>query len=111
MLMDVYYEFYSESCGNDAVSRGPKTTPYMVLIRDHKTRESFRTFLKGKGFRCVDWNPDYPGVLVNMELRRFGLIYRACKHSCVDDRNYTLDEFMQEIFMPWQKNQAQSQSV
>lgn len=107
MLMDVYYEHYSESCGNENVSRGSKIIPYMVLICDYKTREEFRTFLKSKGFRCVDWNHDYPGVLVNMELRRFGLIYRACRHSCVDDRNYTLDEFMQEVFVPWENKQIQ----
>ena len=81
-LMDVYYEHY------------------------WKEREEFRRFLEQKGFRCVDWNQDYPGVLVNLHMRRFALIYRACKHLCVGDRNYTREEFLEKVFRPWEEETA-----
>ena len=65
----------------------------------------------GKGFSCVAWNSDYPGVLVNMELRRFALIEKACKHSCVEDRNFALEEFMDEVFSPWEAGQTDVRNV
>lgn len=105
MLMEVYYEHYRENCKARYWELETKSIPYMVLIRDVRERNEFKDFLKSRGFLCVAWNNDYPGVLVNMELRRFGLIERACKHSCVDDRNYTLEEFMDEVFSPWEAEQ------
>lgn len=106
MLEEVYYEHYMED-GNDRYwERDKKSMPYMVLIRDREEREAFRAFLKSEGLRCVAWNHDYPGVLVNMELRRFGLIHFACKHSCVGDRNYTREEFMKEVHEPSKKQQT-----
>ncbi len=96
MLMEVYYEHYRENC-KGAYWEERKSLPYMVLECDKAKREEFKEILKRKGFRCVAWNDSYPGVLVNVELKRFGMINRACKHSCVDDRNYSIDEFMVKI--------------
>lgn len=102
MLMEVYYEHYAENCHLKYWELEPKLIPYMVLIKDIGERNSFKDFLKEKGFTCVGWNNAYPGVLVNMELRRFAQIEKACKHSCMGDRDFTLGEFMSEVFSPWE---------
>lgn len=94
MIKKVYYENPTGSYWERK-----KYTPYMVLIRDFEEREAFRELLEERGFKLVTWNRYYPGVLVNMELKRFGLIYRPCKHSCVDDRNYTVKEFLIEVLL------------
>ncbi|MCD8106791.1 MAG: hypothetical protein LUE20_02360 [Oscillospiraceae bacterium] len=96
MLMEVYYEHYRQNC-KGAYWEERKSLPYMVLERDKAKQEEFKEILKRKGFQCVAWNDSYSGILVNVELKRFGMINRACKHSCVDDRNYSIDEFTVEI--------------
>lgn len=105
MLMEVYYEHYRENCQDKYWELDTRILPYMVLIRDAVQRNEFKDFLLLRGFSCVSWNTDYPGILVNMELHRFGMITRACKHSCVNDRNYTPEEFMDEVFSPWEAAQ------
>lgn len=70
----------------------------MVLIKDRELREMFKNYLEAKGFKCVSWNDSYLGVLVNVELRRFGLINRPCKHSCVNDHDYSIDEFFLAVY-------------
>lgn len=82
MLMDVYK--------NNSV-------PYMVIIQDKTKRNDFKQQLINLGYNCEDWNESYPGVLVNVDLKNFALISKACKHKCVDNRNYTKEEFKQEI--------------
>ena len=101
MLMEVYYEHYSENCRDRYWEIEDKSIPYMVIIRDKEDREAFKSSLQELGLQCVAWNGDYPGVLVNMKLMRFGMIEKACKHSCVDDRNFSRFEFTQEILKPW----------
>lgn len=101
MLMELYYEHYRENCRGKYWEEDVKCIPYMLLIKDVGQRNRFKDFLKENGFSCVDWNGEYPGVLVNMELRRFGMISKACAHTCVDNRNYTVDEFMNEVFLPY----------
>lgn len=99
MLMEVYYEHYAD--GDMYRRMDKKSIPYMLLIKDRDKREGFKQYLKELGLRCVAWNSDYPGVLVNIELMRFALIHRACQHSCVGDRNFTMEEFMKEVLEPW----------
>lgn len=97
MLMEVYYEHYMENCMGRYWEE-EKYIHYMVNIHDKNKREKFRRFFESESFTCVDWNPDYTGVLVNIKLRRFALIYMACRHSCVDERPYTPEEFMDEVY-------------
>ena len=93
-LMEVYYEhYYRENYWEQK-----KYIPYMVLIKDKELREMFKDYLETNDFQCVSWNDSYLGVLVNVELRRFGLINRPCKHSCVNDYNYSIDEFLMEVY-------------
>lgn len=98
-LMDVYYKDYSLHCHDkEWLGNKERVLPYMVLERDRVKREGFRAFLEAEGFKLLTWNPDFAGVLVNMEFRNFGLIYLPCKHACVNDRNYSIQEFMDEVY-------------
>ena len=96
MLMEVYYENYAANA-QGLYWEEQKSLPYMVLVREKPKREHLKQILKSKGFRCVAWNDDYPGILVNTNLKRFGMIHAACKHACINDRNYSFDEFIDEI--------------
>lgn len=97
MLMEVYYEHYLEK-SKGGYQDEEISMPYGVRIYDYELREGFSAFLKSEGFKCVNWNSTYPVILVNMELKRFGLIYLPCKHSSVNDRLYTLKEFLSEVY-------------
>ena len=98
MLMELYYEHYVQNCCGRYWEE-QKSIPYMVLFDDGEKMMKFRDFLLSEGFRAVTGMSGYPGgVLVNMELRRFGQIFYACKYSCVNDRNYTPEEFMNEVY-------------
>ena len=98
-LMDAYYKDYNLHCHDrEWFDNAKRVLPYMVLEKDRKKREKFRAFLEAEGFKLLTWNPDFAGVLVNMEFRNFGLIYLPCKHACVNDRNYTIQEFMDEVY-------------
>ena len=97
MLLEVYYKNYKKNA-NGAYWEEPKSLPYGVISKDPEIRESFYKFLKSEGFKCVTWNDSYPLILVNLEFKRFGLIYRAAKHSCVDSRIYTIQEFLDEVY-------------
>ncbi|WP_311561731.1 hypothetical protein [Peptoniphilus duerdenii] len=99
MLLEVYYENYKKNC-RGAYWEEPLFTPYGVYDRDPENRESFYDFLISEGFECVNWNSSYPLVLVNLELKRFGLIYLPIAHGCVDSRRYTIQEFLDEVYYP-----------
>lgn len=95
-ILELYYEHYEENC-KGAYWEEEKYIPYMVLIYDKELQEKFKVELINLGFSCVTWNYTYPGILVNLELKRFGKITKPCKHSCFDDYNYTYEEFCQVL--------------
>ena len=95
---NLYYEHYRENESLNYWELEDRVLPYMVLIHDKHKRENFRKFLISEGFECVTWNDSYPGVLVNMQFRRFGLIHRPCNFAHVNNHDYTLDEFMNKIY-------------
>ncbi|MCD8200663.1 MAG: leucine-rich repeat domain-containing protein [Clostridia bacterium] len=94
MCIGVYYE--SGTYGD-----GKKYVPYMVRIADEEERENFRRFLETEGFDCRSWNPWYKGVLVNFDLKRFGLIRHPCHYECAEDRTYLREDFLEEVYVPW----------
>lgn len=97
MFLEVYYEHYAENCKNRDWELEQMSIPYMVVIKEKSAREVFRQFLLDAGFRCVHWNGVYSGILVNVELKRFSEIQKACSYKCIGNRNYTMEEFMEEI--------------
>lgn len=98
-LKDVYYKDHSLHCHDkEWLDNAERVLPYMVLEKDRKKREEFRTFLEAEGFKLLTWNPDFTGVLVNMEFRNLGMIYLPTKFPCVDGRVYSIQEFMDEVY-------------
>lgn len=102
MLMEMYYKYYRENSGSKYWLE-EKSIPYMVLFSSVDDMHDFMRILKADGLQCVSSNRCYRALLVNLELMRFGVIFRACKHSCVDNRNYTPEEFVEEIYKPWKE--------
>lgn len=98
-LKDVYYKDYSLHCHDkEWLDNAERVLPYMILEKDRKKREEFRAFLEAEGFKLLTWNPDFAGVLVNMEFRNLGMIYLPIKFPCVDGRDYTIQEFKDEVY-------------
>lgn len=97
MLMEVYYEHYAENCCDSYWEKETKSIPYMVLFPSNKEVQAFILKLKNQGYRCVSNNYSYHALLVNTNLRRCAVITRACKYSCIDDRNYSPEDFEREV--------------
>ncbi len=97
MLMEVYYEHYADNCRDKYWEMEEKSIPYLVLFPSNEEMQSFIIELKKQGYRCVSNNTDYKALLVNTTLQRCAVITKACKHSCIDDRNYTPEEFEREV--------------
>lgn len=112
MLMEVYYRNYGESCTEKSGEMEEKSIPYMVLFPSAKEMHDFMEMLKTDGLQCVASNDTYKGLLVNLELKRYGVIHRACKFTCVENRDYTPEEFKKEVYEPWKiKNSGEMCSV
>lgn len=99
MLMEVYYEHYKENCRDRYWEAEEKSIPYMVLFPTNDAMQQFISQLREQGYSCVSNNSSYRALLVNTHLKRCAVITKACKHSCVGDRNYTPEEFEQEILL------------
>lgn len=98
-LMNLYYKDYTSNCNSlEWLNRRERILPYMVFERSPEEREKFRVFLKKEGFLEVTWNGSYLGILVNMEFRNFGLVNRPVKFARVNDRNYSIQEFIDEVY-------------
>ena len=112
MLLEVYYRNYGESCTEKSGEMEEKSIPYMVLFPSAKEMHDFMEMLKKDGLQCVASNDTYKGLLVNLDLKRYGVIHRACKFACVGNRDYTPEEFKREVYKPWKiKNSAETCSV
>lgn len=97
MLQEVYYKNYKENRNGD-YRKEPKSIPYSISELDRDVMESFYDFLIAEGFECVDWNLTFHTVLVNTELRRFGMIHLPTYFECVNSRHYTIKEFLDEVY-------------
>lgn len=112
MLLEVYYRNYGESCTEKSGEMEEKSIPYMVLFPSAKEMHDFMEMLKKDGLQCVASNDTYKGLLVNLDLKRYGVIHRACKFACVGNRDYKPEEFKREVYEPWKiKNSGETCSV
>ena len=82
----------------------PKIPPYMVTIKDPEKKQSFLRFLDRNGFTCASTG-QYPVVFVNMEWKRYGVLYHPFSYSHVRNRCYALEAFLHEVFLPWEASQ------
>lgn len=95
MFMDLYYKNYNS---NSPSSSGEKILPYLIKIPEKDQRNEFCNFLKAEGFQQVCWGSMTNAVLVNMQLRRFGNLPKPVNTSCVNSRDYTMEEFLEEVY-------------
>lgn len=96
-LMGLYYKDYNSNCC-DSWWKTKRVLPYMVFERNPEERERFRAFLKREGFKEITWNDSYLGILVNMEFHNFGLVNRPVKFARINDCDYSIQEFTDEVY-------------
>lgn len=112
MLMEVYYRYYRENSQEKYWEMEEKSMPYMLLFPSVSEMHDFMKVLQKDGLQCVASNHSYCGLLVNLDLKRYGVIHRACKFACVGNRNYKPEEFKREVYEPWKiKNSGEMCSV
>ena len=112
MLMEVYYRYYRENSQEKYWEMEEKSMPYMLLFPSVSEMHDFMKVLQKDGLQCVASNRSYCGLLVNLDLKRYGVIHRACKFACVGNRNYKPEEFKREVYEPWKiKNSGETCSV
>ena len=98
MLLEIYYEHYAENYNDRYWEMEEKSIPYIILFPKRSEMQLYIMKLKRLGYRCVSNNFTYRALLVNTELKRCAVIVKACKFCCVDDRNFTPEEFENEVF-------------
>lgn len=98
-IMNLYYKDYTSNCCSlEYLNNLERVLPYMVFERSSEERERFRAFLKEEGFKEETWNDSYLGILVNMKFRNFGLVNRPVRFARVNDCDYSIQEFKDEIY-------------
>ena len=101
MLMEVYYEHYAENRGGRYWEMEDRSLPYLVLFPTVGGMLEFIRRFDADGLRSAGTNHDHRGLLVNLGLKRYAVIGRACRHACVDDRTYSPEEFAAEVYEDW----------
>lgn len=109
MLMEVYYRHYRENCREKYWEMEEKSMPYMILFPSVTEMHDFMEVLQKDGLHCVASNHSCCGLLVNLDLKRYGVIHRACQFSCVEKRSYTPEEFRKEVYEPWKNRETENQ--
>lgn len=109
MLMEVYYRHYRENCQEKYWEMEEKSMPYMILFPSVSKMNDFMQELQRDGLQCVASNDSYRGLLVNLDLKRYGVIHRACKFGCLGNRDYTPEEFRKEVYEPWKNRKTEKQ--
>lgn len=101
IFQEVYYKHYAENWNDKYWEKGERSLLYMIIFPTVDDMLSFMTRLGTDGLECVDANQTYRVLLFNLELKRFAVIRKACKQACLDDREYTPEEFQKEVYHPW----------
>lgn len=98
--MEVYYEHYRENCRGRYWDE-EKSLPYSVKFSDEASKCEMADTLNRAGFTCVNGLNNYPVLLINLELKRWASITKPCKHSSINDRLYSYQDFLDEIYILW----------
>ena len=85
----VYYKELDENYEG----KGRRILPYAVKCKDEQELEDFIQYLTDKWFFCVDQIIGQRALLVNLELKRWCSVPKACAMSCKDGKTYTVEEF------------------
>ena len=112
--MDGWAELYYRT-ENDYKAKENKVLPYSVNCGEHKNIGVLVNILKDAGFSYVVTTTGAPSLmtsfLVNLKFRKYYKVPYPVRFACVEDRVYTLDEFLDEVFKPYVKAHGNRQQL
>ena len=112
--MDGWAELYYRT-ENDYKAKENKVLPYSVNCGEHKNIGILVNILKDAGFSYVVTTTGTPSLmtsfLVNLKFRKYYKVPYPVRFACVEDRVYTLDEFLDEVFTPYVKTHGNRQQL
>ena len=112
--MDGWAELYYRT-ENDYKAKENKVLPYSVNCGEHKNIGVLVNILKDAGFSYVVTTTGAPSLmtsfLVNLKFRKYYKVPYPVRLACVEDRVYTLDEFLDEVFTPYVKTHGNRQQL
>ena len=112
--MDGWAELYYRT-ENDYKAKENKVLPYSVNCGEHKNIGVLVNILKDAGFSYVVTTTGAPSLmtsfLVNLKFRKYYKVPYPVRFACVEDRVYTLDEFLDEVFTPYVKTHGNRQQL
>lgn len=98
---EVYYEHFASN-HDKAYWEEEKVLPYIIGCDSPDDRNEFGEFLSSEGIKKVGGGGSTTrALLVNLEFKRWTPMQKAATHSCVNDRGYTKEEFLSEVYEPW----------
>ena len=105
--MDSLFELYYRS-EEDYTKKQNIVLPYAVNCEELKRIVLLTAPLKEAGFTPVPTGTGVPNrmttFLINLDFRRYHKMPYPVHASCVDDRVFTIEGFLKEIFEPWKKH-------
>ena len=90
----MWEEVYYNTLDKTSEGRGRRILPYSVICKDREELEMFIQYLNNNGYECVEQIEGQKALLVNPVLKRWCTYPKACSISCMNHRNYTVEEFM-----------------
>ena len=90
----MWEEVYYKTLVNTGEGRGRRILPYSVICKDREELEMFIQYLNNNGYECVEQIEGQKALLVNPVLKRWCTYPKACSISCMNHRNYTVEEFL-----------------
>ena len=112
--MDGWAELYYRT-ENDYKAKENKVLPYSVNCGEHKNIGVLVNILKDAGFSYVVTTTGAPSLmtsfLVNLKFRKYYKVPYPVRFACAEDRVYTLDEFLDEVFTPYVKTHGNRQQL
>ena len=90
----MWEEVYYKSLGRDFEGKGRRILPYSVICKDKDELNKFIQYLDKNGYECVEQLEGQKALLVNTDLKRWCTYPKACSISCMNHRNYTVEEFL-----------------
>lgn len=107
MFLELYYEHYGTKDYYEKWDGEEKVLPYLVRFTSYEEMKDFKDFLRSEGFRQVDLSSNFIGIYINVRFKTFAQIQKAVWSSCVDDRYFTPEEFMENIYTKYVKKEKE----
>lgn len=81
--------------------------PYGVLLETWDEVPTVYKYFKNEGFNCCWWDGHYKCILINLDLKKYGTISKACQFPMVGGNPMTIDDFLNKIFKPWKEQRGE----